>query len=91
MAPRINITLNRGNMDELIGKEVYATVERIENYGVYFIYKGIKILGLISDVAETEDNLYTLYTVGQVVKVKLLKFVPEHNTYKGTTKGMTIG
>ena len=72
-------------MGEHVGSVVDATVARIEAYGVYFDFEGGRVLVLITDVARGPiANLGDRFRVGDVVRVKLVKFVAERECYKGS-------
>jgi ribosomal protein S1 len=72
-------------MGEHVGSVVEATVARIEEYGVYFDFAGGRVLVLIVDVArERIASLNDRFRVGDVVRVKLVKFVAERECYKGS-------
>ncbi len=62
-----------------------ATITRIEHYGLYVDTSDGPALVLIPDVSrDSTPDLCALYSVGDKVEVRLLRFVPEHGHYKAT-------
>ena len=73
----------------MIGTIVTATVSRVEPYGVYLDGPDGKIVVLIPDVSATRiENLQEYYTVGDQVRVRIVKYVEERELFKGIIKGV---
>jgi small subunit ribosomal protein S1 len=71
----------------MIGETVSATVKRVEPYGVYLDGPEGEIIVLIPDVShERIPDLKKHYSIGDQVRVHVLKYVPERKLFKGTIK-----
>lgn len=71
----------------MIGTTVTATVSRVEPYGVYLDGPDGEIVVLIPDVSTTRiADLQGYYTVGDKVRVRVLKYVEERDLFKGIIK-----
>jgi predicted RNA-binding protein with RPS1 domain len=70
---------------DLAGERVLARVTRVEHYGLYLRHGDAAILVLIVDVArEPVAELGARYHVGDEVEVRILRYVAEHELFKGS-------
>jgi len=69
----------------MIGERVRATVNRIENYGLYLSFEGAEIIVLIVDISRDPiPDLRERYCVGDEVQVLILEFIEDRSLYKGS-------
>lgn len=62
-----------------------GTVTQVEHYGLYVDTSNGPAIVLIPDVSTTPmPDLTSRYSPGDVVRVRLLRFVPERRMYKAT-------
>jgi ribosomal protein S1 len=74
--------------DDLLGITT-AVIKRIEPYGLYLHERNRTILVLIVDISrERIPDLAQRFQVGQIVKVNVLRFVPEGGMFKGSMLDM---
>lgn len=66
-----------------------ATVTRVEHYGLYVATPLGPALVLIPDVSGVPIRaLAEQFAPGQTVRLRLLRFIPEYDLYKGTMLGI---
>lgn len=71
----------------MIGKIVSATVKRVEPYGIYLNALEGEIIVLIPDISQERiPDLKQYYSIGDTVRVRVIKYVPERKLFKGTIK-----
>ena len=63
---------------------VDGQIQRIENYGLYVSFSGGTALILIVDVAERRIDLHDEFHLGEVVRFRVVNFIPEEGLYKGS-------
>ena len=74
---------------DIVGKTLTARVVRVEAYGLYLSHGSRTILVLIPDISSRPiDDLRSAYRLGEAVVVRVLRYVDEHRTYKGTIKDL---
>lgn len=61
-----------------------ATIERIENYGLYMRSDDRLIIVLITDISEEPiRSIQALFHIGQTVQVDVERYIPSKGLYKG--------
>lgn len=65
-----------------------GTVTRVEHHGLYVATPLGPVLVLIPEVASEPVHLAERFSPGQVVRLRLLRFVPEYGLYRGTMLGV---
>ncbi len=72
---------------DLVGSTVSARITRIEEYGVYLDYLGSELIVLIADLADDPvRHPGALYSVGDVVSVRITRHIPSMHQYRGSIK-----
>ena len=70
--------------DDLIGERVLARVTRVEPYGLSLRHADVAILVLIPEVSREPVDLRARYRVGDEVEVRIVRYVGEHELFKGS-------
>ena len=73
-------------MKSLIGKKIYAIVERVEEYGLFLYQEDKKIFVDILYIEEKSIRLKDVYYLGRRVEVYIYHFLPEKKLYLGSFK-----
>jgi ribosomal protein S1 len=67
------------------GEMVEAKIEKIEKYGLYLKYDEKNIIVLGPDASTQRPlELESMFVVGDKISVKIIRFIPEADIYKGT-------
>lgn len=66
------------------GRVLPGTIVKVENYGLYVKTSAGQALVLIPDVCEGPIDLQKEYSPGDSVRVKLLFFVEQYDSYRAT-------
>jgi len=70
-------------------KMVSGTISRVEHYGLYVDTEMGPAIVLIPDVSEAPVRvLQDVFSVGDPVRLELIRFVEERQLYKGTMLGV---
>ncbi len=73
---------------DILDKTVPARITRVEHYGLYLTHDDATILVLIPDVANHPiRDLKESFHPGELVTVRVLRYVEEYKQYKGTMTG----
>lgn len=73
---------------DLSGMSFSAEVTRLEHYGAYFRFQFGEILVLITDIAdEPVRHPQERLQLGQRVDVRVLRYLPQYQLYKGRIRG----
>ena len=71
------------------GSSVDAIVESVKAYGVYLLNEDDRILVLAVETADTAQQCrhkMANFAIGEIVTVRILRFVAEETIYVGTMK-----
>ena len=73
---------------DIIGKTLPARVIRVEPYGLYLEWDSCDIVVLIPDVSDHPVDLENQSRPGDIVLVRVLRYIDEHQMYKGTLRDL---